>query len=185
MKVKKGRRENRFDVAEEIRRNVKIGRSPELPAFMNVKDVLSNYLLRFERYAAVARWEKDSCATQLSPLLSGHALEIHSRLSQEDAMSYDRLRLALLKRYDFTEFEYRKKFREAKPEGQESPGQFMVRLKNYFTKWVELSKVEKLFDGAVELMVREQFTNACSKDLSVYLNERSPKTLDELVIVAE
>ena len=34
-------------------------------------------------------------------------------------------------------------------------------------------------------MVREQFTNACSKELSVYLNERSPKTLDELVTWAE
>ena len=45
--------------------------------------------------------------------------------------------------------------------------------------------MEKSFDGAVELMVREQFTNGCSKDLSVYLNERSPKTLDELVIVAK
>ena len=61
----------------------------------------------------------------------------------------------------------------------------MVRLKNYFTKWVELSEVEKSFDGAVELMVREQFANACSQDLSVYLNEKSPKTLDELVILAE
>ena len=68
--------------------------------------------------------------------------------------------------------------------GQESPGQFMVRLKNYF-KWVELSKAEKTFDGVVELMVRERFTNACFKDLSVYLNERSPKKLDELVILAE
>ena len=45
--------------------------------------------------------------------------------------------------------------------------------------------MEKSFDGAVELMVREQFTNACSKDLSVYLNERSTKTLNELVILAE
>ena len=34
-------------------------------------------------------------------------------------------------------------------------------------------------------MVREQFTNACPKELSVYLNERSPKTLDELVKWAE
>ena len=34
-------------------------------------------------------------------------------------------------------------------------------------------------------MVREQFTNACPKELSVYLNERSPKTLDELVTWAE
>ena len=90
-----------------------------------------------------------------------------------------------MKRYDFTDFGYRKRFREAKPEGQESPGQFMVRLQIYFTKWIELSKVEKSFDGAVELTVREQFANACFKDLSEYLNERSPKTLDELVIVAE
>ena len=60
----------------------------------------------------------------------------------------------------------------------------MVRLKNYFNKWVELLKVEKLFDGAVEMMVREQFTN-CTKGLFVYLNERSPKTLDELVILVK
>ena len=91
------------------------------------------------------------------------------------------MKLALLKRYDFTEFGYRRRFRDAKPEGQESPDQFIVRLKNYLTKWVKLAKVEESFDGVVELMVREQFTNACPKELSVYLNERSPKTLDELV----
>ena len=34
-------------------------------------------------------------------------------------------------------------------------------------------------------MVREQFTNACPKELSVYLNERGPKTLDELVTWVE
>ena len=100
-------------------------------------------------------------------------------------MDYECLKLALLKRYDFTEFRYRRRFRDVKPEGQESPGQFIVRLKNYLTKWVKLAKVEESFDGVVELMVREQFTNACPKELSVYLNERSPKTLDELVTWAE
>ena len=49
----------------------------------------------------------------------------------------------------------------------------------------QVGKVEECFDGVVELMVREQFTNACSKKLAVYLNERSPKTLDELVTWAE
>ena len=61
----------------------------------------------------------------------------------------------------------------------------MVQLKNYFTKWLGLSKVEKSFDGAVELMVCKQFTNACSKDLSVHLSERSSTMLDELVMLAE
>ena len=100
-------------------------------------------------------------------------------------MDYERLKLALLNRYVFTEFRYRGRFRDAKPEGQESTGQFVVGLKNYFTKYVKLAKVEKSFDGVVELMVREQFPNACPKELSVYLNERGPKTLDELVTWAE
>ena len=47
---KKGDRENRSDVAEEIRRNVRIARSPDkLPAFVDSRDDLDNYLLRFER----------------------------------------------------------------------------------------------------------------------------------------
>ena len=101
-------------------------------------------------------------------------------------MDYERLKLALLKRYDFTEYGYGRRFRDANPEEQESPGQFIVRLKNYLTKWVKLAKVEESFDRVVvELMVREQFTKACPKELSVYLNERSPKTLDELVTWAE
>ena len=48
-----------------------------------------------------------------------------------------------------------------------------------------MAKVEESFDGVVELMAREQYTNACPKELSVYLNKRSLKTLDELVTWAE
>ena len=173
-------------IAEEVvRRSARIARSPELPAFVDGRDDLDNYVLRFEGYATVAGWEKEEWATQLSPLLSGRALEVYSRLSQDEAMDYERLKLALLKRYDFTEFGYRRRFRDAKPKGQKTPGQFIVRLKNYLTKWVKLDKVEESFDGVVELMVREQFTNACPKELSVYLNETSPKTLDELATWAD
>ena len=173
-------------LAEEVvRRSARIARSPELPAFVDSRDYLDIYLLRFERYATVAGWEKEAWATQLSPLLLGSALKVYSRLSQYEAMDYERLKLALLKRYDFTEFGYRRRFRDAKPEGQESPGQFIARLKNYLTKWVKLAKVKESFDGVVELIVQEQFTNACPKELSVYLNERSPKTLDELATWAD
>ena len=91
-------------------------------------------------------------------MLSGRALEVFSRLSQDEAIDYERLKLALLKRYDFTEFGYRRRFRDAKPEGQESLGQFIVRLKNYLTKWVKLAKVDESFDGVVELIIREQLS---------------------------
>ena len=148
---------------EVVQRSARIVRSPELPAFVDGRDDLDNYLLRFEKYAAVAGWEKEAWATQLSPLLSCCAFEVYSRLSQDEAMDYERLKLVLLKRYDFTEFEYRRRFRDAKREEQESPGQFIVLLKNYLTKWVKLVKVEESFDGVVELIVREQFTHTCPK----------------------
>ena len=34
------------------------GKSPRLPAFVDGKDELDNYLLRFERFATVNKWEK-------------------------------------------------------------------------------------------------------------------------------
>ena len=160
-------------------------RTPPLPSFVNGKDNLDAYLLRFERYACVAKWNRSNWATQLSPLLTGKAVEVYIRLSPEEAMDYERLKVALLERNDFTERGYCEKFREARPEGHESPSQFIFRLKNYFTKWVELAKVEQTFMGVVDLIIREQFTSFCSKDLSIWLKQSNPKTFDELSRLAE
>ena len=160
-------------------------RSPDLPHFVDGKDDLDSYLLRFERYATVANWPQTNWATQLSALLSGKALGVYSRLSQEDALDFERLKAALLQRYDYTEQGYRQRFGEAKPEGTESPDQFIVRLRNYFTQWVKLSDVESSFEGVVELMVKEQFVNSCSKKLSVHLMKRKPQSLRELAAIAE
>ena len=46
---------------------------------------------------------------------------------------------------------------------QEYPSQFVVRISNYFDKWVELAGGDKTFKRVSELMVREQFTNSCPK----------------------
>ena len=42
----------------------------------------------------------------------------------------------LLTRYNFTKDGYRKRFREIKPETEETPDQFVIRLKNYLPKWL-------------------------------------------------
>ena len=156
-----------------------------LPGFVDGKDNLDSYLLRFERYSTVAGGKRSDWATRLSPLLLDQALDVYSELSDEQARNYDKLQKALLQRYDFTERGYRERFRGAKPEGQESPSQFIVRISNYFDKWVELAGGDKTFKGVSELMVREQFANFCPKDVSVFLKERSPKDLEELAKLAE
>ena len=102
-------------------------KAPVLSGFADAKDNLDSYLLRFKRYATVAGGERSDWATSLSPLLSGRVLDVYSGLSDEQARDYDKLQKALLQRYDFTELGYRERFRGAKPEGQESPSQFIVR----------------------------------------------------------
>ena len=109
-------------------------KAPKLPSFVDGKDDLDAYLQRFERFATTAKWEKTGWASKLSALLSGRALKVYSRLSEEAAQDYDRVKLALMKRYDLTEDGYRRKFRASKPEVDESPEQFIVRLDRYLLR---------------------------------------------------
>ena len=185
LEAKRIEAEIRLEIQEDRRPMAAGARAPELPSFVDGKDNLDSYLLRFERYATVAEWKKETWATRLSPLLSGRALEVYSGQSTENTLNYDRLHIALLKRYNFTDHGYRERFRGAKPEGQETPSQFLVRISNYFDKRVELASVDKSYEGVMKLMVREQFTNSCPKDVAVHLMERSPKDLEELARIAE
>ena len=60
-----------------------------------------------------AGWEKDTWAIKLSALLTGRAMDVYTRMSDTDASDYDKLKKALLIRYNYTGNGYRKRFREA------------------------------------------------------------------------
>ena len=53
-------------------------------------------------------------------------MNLSTRISDTDANDYDKLKKALLTRYNYTEDGYRKRFREVKPETEETPGQFVL-----------------------------------------------------------
>ena len=74
----------------------------KLPAFNERYDSMDAYLKRFERFAISAGWEKSNWATNLSALVQGKALDVYSRLST-DALDHDKLKDALLKRFQLTE----------------------------------------------------------------------------------
>ena len=74
---------------------------------------------------------------------------------------------------------------------EETTDQFVIRLKNYLAKWLELSGSSSGdFEALVDLhvIVKEQFINVCSEELAVYLMyllERGPKDLVELTTWAQ
>jgi len=160
-------------------------KAPKLPSFVDGKDDLDAYLQRFERFADTAKWHKTGWASKLIALLSGRALEVYSRLSEETARGYDIVKIVLMKRYDLTIDGYRRKFRASKPEVDESPNQFIVRLDRYLLRWLELSDTERTFDGLTDLIVKEQFIDSCPKDLAIHLRERAPETLAKVAKIAD
>ena len=87
-----------------------------------------------------------------------------------------------MKRYDLTEDGYRRKFRASKPEVDESPEQFIVRLDRYLLRWLELSHTVR---SLKDLIVKEQFIASCPKELAIHLRERAPETLVQIAKIAD
>ena len=158
---------------------------PKLPQFIDGQDDLDSYLQRFECFAKSNKWNESTWATSLSALLTGKALDVYSRMSETAAVDYKGLKEVLLKRYDLTENRFRVRFRNSKLEEEESPEEFITRLKRYLTRWIDLAKTEKSFKALCELFVKEQLIDACPEDLAIYLRERDPENLDEAAKVAE
>ena len=79
---------------------------------------------------------------------------------------------------------YRNNFRKSRPQLYENPEQFVTRLKSYLDKWISLSHADELAIGIKELFIREQFINACPKDLAIHLRERELPNLEELMLAA-
>ena len=75
--------------------------SPRMPPF-NSQDDLDAYLLRFERFAKAQAWPLDDYAANLSLCLTGEALEVYSRMSPEDSVDYEKLKEALMQRFQLT-----------------------------------------------------------------------------------
>ncbi|XP_071109904.1 uncharacterized protein [Haliotis cracherodii] len=158
---------------------------PKMPPFEDRNDNIDAYLQRFERVAVAQGWKPCHWAAYLCTLLKGKALEVYSRLSVDDAEDYTAVKTALLKRYEMTEDGFHQKFRTAKTDTGEIFTQFVVRIENYFNRWIELSGTQKTFEGVKDLLLREQILNVTGRDLSIFLKERKPKDAMEMARLAE
>ncbi|GFO16608.1 hypothetical protein PoB_004311300 [Plakobranchus ocellatus] len=90
-----------------------------------------------------------------------------------------------MKRYDLTEDGYRRKFRTCKPAEGESPDMFIVRIITYLDRWIELSKTDTSYEKLKDLIVREQFMDACPEDLATSLREKDLPTLERVAKEAD
>ena len=64
--------------------NQNFGKSPKIPVFSDGTDMIDSYIQRFERFVQANNWRREEWAQALSTLLTGKALDVYSRLSDEN-----------------------------------------------------------------------------------------------------
>ena len=155
-------------------------RFPKLPYFDEKTDQMDSYLTRFESYATACKWDPAMWALYLSALLKGRALEVFVRLSKDDQSDYEQIREALLNNFNLTERQFKRKFRESRPEKSETFRQFSSRMASYLEKWLAMAKVEKTFEAVCDFLARDQFLEIAHQDMYIFLKPKSFKTLGDM-----
>lgn len=118
-------------------------------------DDIEHFLTTFERMAQVCRWPEEEWAFRLVPLLTGKARGAYVSMDMKDTENYDKVKEAILTKYEITSETYCRRFRALHIEPNETPRELYVRLKELFTRWIQPEKTtvqkisEKLIFGTV------------------------------------
>lgn len=84
-------------------------------------------------------WPRPEWAVLLVPYRSGQALSAYVAMDVNEAMDYDRVKEAVLSKYEINEEVYQRRF----------------DLKDLFTKWIQ--PVTKTINEVLEVLILEQF----------------------------
>ena len=104
--------------------------------------------------------KKEKWAYKLAPQLVGKAQQAYAGLTVADAGDYEKLKSAILRRYDIAEDSYRQRFRAARLRPGESNRELVARL-DLASKWMKgCTSVEELKD----MVILEQLVNTLPDD---------------------
>jgi hypothetical protein len=158
---------------------------PKLPMFKESVDSMDSFLCRFEAHAQAMNWPQKDWAILLSAVLDGQALGLFHTLNSQGKLEYATLKECLLTKFHCNAEGFRQKLRTARPDNDESFTSFGTRLRHLFDRWIELSQIETKYEALAELVIAEQFLSSVSKDLAVFLRERNPTKLSDMLEQAE
>lgn len=122
------------------------------PSFRELKlqpiapdDDNEHYLTTFERMVTVCCWPRKEWAIRLIPLLTGKARSASVSMDYDHTQDYEKVKEAILSKYEITYEIYRQRFRALDIQPGETPKELYVRLKDNFIKWIKPQQCSKTF----------------------------------------
>ncbi len=185
--------DNQVKLVNDILEKNKVVEEKRLAEMLKLKEVhiadlggsddIENYLTTFERVAKTYKWDKKNWVVKLVPHLTGKAQAAFAAMATEDSNDYDKVKEAILRRYDITEETYRQRFRSIKKGETESYREVYVRLKDMFCKWTKPDGITK--EQLADIMVMEQLVNDMPPGAQIWVREHKPKTGVEAADLAD
>ena len=97
-----------------------IEREPRLLR-LNETDDIEHFLITFERIAEACQWPTTDWAVRLVALLTGKARAAYVNMDREESLDYEKVKAAILDKYNINQETYRIQFRETEVREDETP----------------------------------------------------------------
>lgn len=107
----------------------------------------------------------------------GKARAAYVHMDMVDPFDYEKVKAAILAKYDFNSETYRFQFRSTEVKEDETQKELYARLTEHYSKWVQPQHHTKKEIG--EIIVLEQFLRKLAPDLQVWIRERYPGSTAE------
>ena len=169
-------------LSSRVRGQVGIEREPRLLR-LNETDDIEHFLITFERIAEACQWPTTDWAVRLVALLTGKARAAYVNMDREESLDYEKVKAAILDKYNINQETYRLQFRATEVREDETPKELYVRLKDVYQKWVQPQQHTK--EEIAEVFVLEQFLRMVSPDLQIWIKERNPSSAAEAASLAD
>ncbi|OCT98740.1 hypothetical protein XELAEV_18010972mg [Xenopus laevis] len=146
---------------------------------MTQEDDIEAYLTTFERVALACMWPKEQWVIRLAPYLTGQVQMAYSNMEIHEAAQYDRVKEAILRRYNISEETYRQRFRQLKYSAADSPREVFTRLTDLYIK--RMKPELKTHQQITETILMEQFVKILPEDVSSWVQKHRPNTAEKAI----
>ena len=145
-------------------------------------DDIESFLTTFERLMQVYEIDSARWAFTLAPQLTGKAQQVYAALSSDEAQDYNKVKAAILCRYNINDETYRRRFRGLKFKQGHTPTEIATRLQDLASKWLRDCTTA---DEVRDMVVNEKLLTTLPQDIRVWVTERKPKSTEEAAQLAE
>lgn len=145
---------------------------------------VDEFFQNFETVARTSVWPEAYWSVLAQQAFTGKAHQTFASLNFEDASNYYSLKAAILRAYQLTPEEYRKRFHDTKKYSTESYTEYCHRIKVNFDKWARSMSVAK-YEDLKELFLMDHLKANLPVNLNIHLETQKIRTLTEAAIEAD